>query len=964
MSWFVLKSDRLECYSHPWSKTPQRSIRLNTIQHLDSRPLRFDYQDLENSFYFVQDKKELTLIAISQTEMNEWIDAIKTQQYQYSIIFAGSNSKHLEEGANINFDHSNKDDDDNDDDDEIDDEYDEIGDEDIHENDLYDLMASVPNLDDLISKLASARLTLTQHSQSSRSVNEMFEDASETTLDTNSSQDLRSTSFTDKSWVEVDVTVTDRTCRSDSSDESGLPESRDRAVSLDIKKTPTLIHTPIPPQHSSSDDSEEQVDLLNNTFKNLRRISPQKARPPEIRSPNNTGSISDRSHNKPFPRSSSTGTDVNSDPHQEILSSSSSASDISKKFGGTGPAGGLAPTTLPSSASASLLTTIPPASPIFKSTTTTTTLSTTAALATAPKGIFRKSEGKPKKRVQMQQDPCPDPDPDPESTGTQPQTQTQTPHQSQPRESPSSGNPSSQNPLKTSGRSMSSSQINNTNKQPEKAKKVEIKCSVDGTLDMSRQELTIVPQDVFKFKRLTVLNLYLNQLKILPPEIGRLSNLRQLGLNENLLKYLPKEIGKLKNLEILDCRSNRLKQLPTEIKRLANLKKLFLRTNKLSFLPPEISFLKSLELLSIRNNLLLSLPPTIGCLTCLRVLDAHQNQLKEIPPGIGLLQELIELNLQCNQITTIPSDVRNLSKLLRLHLGFNKFVSFPKEIGCLKDLQELDVEGNMIKQLEEDSIGNLESLTRLYFNSNKLEMLPENFGRLTSLRELFLNGNKLSQLPSSFQQLPHLKEIDISSNSFSVFPNFKLFKYATILKLQDNMINSIPDNLEGIEEMTNLKHLNLGENRINRIPPSFCRLGTLTELRLVCNELTNLPRTISQLTSLKTLLLDQNQLIEIVPEIGSLPSLSLLSLMDNRLDDLPDEIIKVRTLSQLKLDGNPLKNISVPVIGGAAVFQFILKRVQQKVKKMNVNVGEVTPRRSSTRSLMEIDPLEGKSYNP
>lgn len=58
---------------------------------------------------------------------------------------------------------------------------------------------------------------------------------------------------------------------------------------------------------------------------------------------------------------------------------------------------------------------------------------------------------------------------------------------------------------------------------------------------------------------LTVLDLSKNQITVLPAEIGMLINLRHLDLYNNRLDHLPIEVGKLRKLRYLDVKNNPLK---------------------------------------------------------------------------------------------------------------------------------------------------------------------------------------------------------------------------------------------------------------------------------------------------------------------------------------------------------------------------------------------------------------------
>ena len=71
------------------------------------------------------------------------------------------------------------------------------------------------------------------------------------------------------------------------------------------------------------------------------------------------------------------------------------------------------------------------------------------------------------------------------------------------------------------------------------------------SLDLSQQELRIVPPEVFEIDSLEELNLDRNKLVKLPDELGQLKNLKSLSVSENDLMELPDSIGNLTKLEHL-----------------------------------------------------------------------------------------------------------------------------------------------------------------------------------------------------------------------------------------------------------------------------------------------------------------------------------------------------------------------------------------------------------------------------
>ena len=86
---------------------------------------------------------------------------------------------------------------------------------------------------------------------------------------------------------------------------------------------------------------------------------------------------------------------------------------------------------------------------------------------------------------------------------------------------------------------------------------------------ISFNQLTRVPKEIWKLKKLKHLDLSFNQLTSLPTEIGKLENLEYLYLSDNELTSLPTEIENLKNLNYLDLRKNNIPE--TEIKKIKEL---------------------------------------------------------------------------------------------------------------------------------------------------------------------------------------------------------------------------------------------------------------------------------------------------------------------------------------------------------------------------------------------------------
>lgn len=81
--------------------------------------------------------------------------------------------------------------------------------------------------------------------------------------------------------------------------------------------------------------------------------------------------------------------------------------------------------------------------------------------------------------------------------------------------------------------------------------------------------------------------------------------------SNNNLTSLPNEIVKLKKLKDLYAIDNRLKNLPKNIELMTSLSDLTVSSNQLTALPENIGLLKNLSSISIMNNLISRLPASL-----------------------------------------------------------------------------------------------------------------------------------------------------------------------------------------------------------------------------------------------------------------------------------------------------------------------------------------------------------------
>lgn len=105
-------------------------------------------------------------------------------------------------------------------------------------------------------------------------------------------------------------------------------------------------------------------------------------------------------------------------------------------------------------------------------------------------------------------------------------------------------------------------------------------------LDLSMDSLSVVPVNMVKemaaIPRATQVDLSCNQLTMLPDIFCTLTHLIKLDLSKNKLKMLPAEFGALNKLQHLDLFENQLESLPVSMFKLKKLKYLDLKSNPLN----------------------------------------------------------------------------------------------------------------------------------------------------------------------------------------------------------------------------------------------------------------------------------------------------------------------------------------------------------------------------------------------
>ncbi|XP_028405726.1 uncharacterized protein LOC114528287 isoform X2 [Dendronephthya gigantea] len=147
---------------------------------------------------------------------------------------------------------------------------------------------------------------------------------------------------------------------------------------------------------------------------------------------------------------------------------------------------------------------------------------------------------------------------------------------------------------------------------------------------------------------------------------------------------------------------------------------------------------------------------------CYTTLDLKAHFIAHLPNIAPLCTKLTVVNLSFNNFLVVPSQLLTIKNLVNLNLRNNPIKELPTEIGQLRLLQTLVVSFCLVSCIPV-SLFSLKHLKVLDLSYNRLSFLPKEIGNLRSLRELSVEGNELGAFPSGILQLK-LKHLRMMCN--------------------------------------------------------------------------------------------------------------------------------------------------------------------------------------------------------
>lgn len=171
--------------------------------------------------------------------------------------------------------------------------------------------------------------------------------------------------------------------------------------------------------------------------------------------------------------------------------------------------------------------------------------------------------------------------------------------------------------------------------------------------------------------------------------------------------------------------------------------------------------------------------------------------------------------------------------------------------------------------------------TKLVITTRKEYPITTNFP--PSLKHLQVSHCNLKRVDGRILTLRHLSCLNLSTNRLTSLPDdWEGIWNLTELILSSNLIEDLPNTMcSGVLSKT-LRLLDLSDNKLTRLKPAFCSLTRLVTLKLDGNELAVLPSRLGTFNELRTLSASRNRL-HTLP--ASFPALQLdtLDISENEL---------------------------------------------------------------------------------
>ena len=542
------------------------------------------------------------------------------------------------------------------------------------------------------------------------------------------------------------------------------------------------------------------------------------------------------------------------------------------------------------------------------------------------------------------------------------------------------------------------------------------------SLRFSNNKFNLIPQGIYQLSNLKLLDMSGNNINEIDGNLIKgLSSLVELDLSKNKIRYIPNNIQFLTFLEVLRISNNQLLEIPEELGVLTRLKKLFLNENSLQFLPRNLfSKMVGLEEIYLYKNQLEDICDSSSSIfdnmKHLKFLDIHSNHLTifniftEMPildslllsynqlqhiNGLDKCYNLTNLDLNNNKISEFPSDILKLKKLSTLNLQNNDLNSIPNTLGLMNNLIRLNIEGNPLKRLvgkmrncttqelknylksriTEQDLDNTPMIKEDLYDINDVEknlnnqiiqniynnglMMKEmnlknipieemqNSLKINSINKIDFSKNQINDINNLtfvLNRIESLSELNLSNNLIEKFPLIILsLPNLSILNISKNKLNRFPydeftsTNLSQIK--CDLTNLDISFNYLNKFPDVIGLFQNISNINLASNNINSIDNILNmKLFELDTINLSDNKIEKLPNKLYKiLPKLKCLLMSNNNLRDIPSDICLLKNLNNINFYGNQIRRIRNDALTSAVALLDYLRKIHIFEEEDNTN---------------------------
>ena len=299
----------------------------------------------------------------------------------------------------------------------------------------------------------------------------------------------------------------------------------------------------------------------------------------------------------------------------------------------------------------------------------------------------------------------------------------------------------------------------------------------------------------------------------------------------------------------------------------------------------------------------------IQACTTLKELRMSYMALKRIPTSICASTTLSRLDVSCNRIADLESvPLHEIQTLTSLKVQNNKLTSIPSYFAQMKALKYLNISNNKFEQFP-PVVSEMSNLVDLDVSFNNIGELPSEMSNLKSLERLAAFGNELVTFPASFSTLANLRALDVRRNKLTDLNSVYALPNLTILQADHNDLVTLDAQLGAKVRQFSVPHNSI--TRFTLAPQLNTAAVTyaLTRLDLSHGKISTLAdEAFTGLTNLTDLNLSFNQFTRLPSTISKLVSLEHLLCTDNMLEDLPIGLGRLQKLKVLNVHNNNLKS--------------------------------------------------------